>query len=286
MSAGDDPVYTDWKECSAEITICPALANDESIQYKLDPTYDLYLENWQAIPDFMCGSMSRTNLLVVVYGASYALGGILFYHIPDQVGRLPSFRMFSTPSLISQLIVLFVPSYWGKLFGFLLFGLTSTKNSLSYVYLFEFMHSRDKSFACSCINFADVAGSAVAGCFWLFVERDWFPLFFGTVAVSALAYTVVLIVSLESPKWLLMRGRTDEAIKVLNYIAWFNGVEHRVEPGTKFIEAQEENAAIPPSPLNKSVRASGSRRSSLNFENTPVYKENQLESNQYSSERT
>ena len=185
----------------------------------------------------MCGSPYRTNLLVVVYGAAYALGGMLFYHIPDQIGRLPSFKMFSTPSLVSQLIVLFVPFYWGKLFGFFLFGLTSTKNSLSYVYLFEFMHSRDKSFACSCINFADVAGSAVAGCFWLFIQKDWFPLYVGTVAVSTLAYFCVLAMSLESPKWLLLQGRTEEAIVVLNYIAWFNGVESRIAPETKFIEA-------------------------------------------------
>ena len=34
------------------------------------------------------------------------------------------------------------------------------------------------------------------------------------------------------------------------------------------------------------MKASNSRGSSLCFENTPVYKENQLESNQYSSERT
>ena len=53
-----------------------------------------------------------------------------------------------------------------------------------------------------------------------------------------------------------MHGKIEEAIKVLNYIAWFNGVAHRVEPGTKFIEAEEENAAVPPSPENKSLKAS------------------------------
>ena len=149
-----------------------------------------------------------TNLLVTVYGISFALGGILFYHIPDQVGRLASFKLFNTPNLVSQLVILFVPSYWAKVFGFFLFGFTSTKTSLSYVYLNEFMHSRDKSFASSCINFVDVAGSAVAGCFWLFVERDWHSLYVGIVSITTMGYIFVLYVSAESPRWLLLQGRT------------------------------------------------------------------------------
>ena len=81
--------------------ICPALSSGEEIEYKLDPTYEHYLANWQAEPDFMCGGKHLTNLLVTVYGISFALGGILFYHIPDQVGRLASFKMFNTPNLLS-----------------------------------------------------------------------------------------------------------------------------------------------------------------------------------------
>ena len=180
----------------------------------------------------MCATPYRTNLLVVVYGVAYALGGLLFYRIPDKSGRLPSFRMFSTPNLISQLIVTFVPFYWGKMIGFVLFGLSSLKNSLSYVYLFEFMHSKDKSFACSAINFADVSGAAIAGTFWLFVKKDWFPLYVGIVAVSGLAYLYIMVLNLESPKWLLLQGRTKEAIAVLNYIAWFNGVDNRISMDT------------------------------------------------------
>ena len=125
-----------------------------------------------------------------------------------------------------------MPLYWFKIFGFFLFGFSSLKNSLTYVYLFEFMHSNDKSFACSCINFADVSGAAIAGLFFLFVEKDWYPLYVGTVTVTTIAYMFVLIIYLESPKWLLHQGRTEEAIYVLNYIAWFNGVEYRIPTDT------------------------------------------------------
>ena len=102
------------------------------------------------------------------------------------------------------------------MFGFMLLGFTSLKNGLSYVYLFDFMHSKDKSFACSCINFADVSGSAIAGCFFLFIKRDWFPLYVGTIVVTTAAYLLILIMNVESPKWLLHQGRKGEAILVLN----------------------------------------------------------------------
>ena len=185
----------------------------------------------------MCAGQNQINLLLTAYSLSFALGGISFYHIPDQVGRLKSLHMFNTPNLISQLVILFIPSYWAKMFGFFLFGLTSTKSSLSYVYLNEFMNSRDKAFASSCINFVDVTGTAVAGLFWLYVERDCHSLFVGTVAITIIGYCFLVIVNAESPRWLLLNGRTVEAIRVLNYIAWFNGVENRVKEETKFIEA-------------------------------------------------
>ena len=116
--------------------------------------------------------------------------------------------------------------------GFFLFGLSSLKNSLAYIYLFEFMHSKDKSFACSCINFVDVSGTAIAGLFFLLIKKDWYPLYVCTVTVTTIAFMVVLIIYLESPKWLLYEGRTTEAISVLNDVAWFNGNEHRIPKGT------------------------------------------------------
>jgi len=44
-----------------------------------------------------------------------------------------------------------------------------------------------------------------------------------------------LLIVPESPKWLLIKkgSRSKEAIKVLNYIAWFNGTTYRVPPNTE-----------------------------------------------------
>ena len=140
-------------------------------------------------------------------------------------------------SLLAQIVVTLVPVYWFKLVAYLVFGFTQMKSSLSYVYLFEFVHSRDKSFACSCINILDALSPAIAGGFFLFIALDVYPLYIGTVISSATAYLIILFFNLETPMWLLHNGKTKEAISVLNYIAWFNGVEYRVPNDAAFIEA-------------------------------------------------
>ena len=102
----------------------------------------------------------------------WSIGGVLFFTLPDKIGRLPSFKIFSTMSLIAQLLITFMPSFWFKLVGYSLLGFSYIKSSLCYVYLFEFIHSRDKTFACSVVNFLDALSLAFSGLFFIFVMLD------------------------------------------------------------------------------------------------------------------
>ena len=186
----------------------------------------------------MCRSPYELNFLVSAYSLFYALGGVLFFTVPDKIGRLPSFKIFSTMNLLAQILTILTPVYWLKLTGYIVLGFSQLKSTLSYVYLFEFMHSRDKPFACSCINAMDALTPAIAGAFFLFVDLDVFPLYVTVVSISTVAYLTIMILNLETPMWLLHNGKTKEAISVFNYIAWFNGVEHRVPEEAQFIEAK------------------------------------------------
>ena len=80
------------------------------------------------------------------------------------------------------------------------------KSSLCYVYLFELLHSRDKAFACSSINFLDALTPAIAGAFFLFIDLDVYPLYMFTVTLSTLAYLTVMFINMETPMWLLLNG--------------------------------------------------------------------------------
>ena len=111
------------------------------------------------------------------------------------------------------------------------------KYVLSMVSACEFVHSRDKSFVCSVLNYYDALTPAISGIFFILVKQDIFPLYLLLVASSIVALLTILILNLETPRWLLHNGRTSEAIDTLNYIAWFNGVEGRIPQDSVFLEA-------------------------------------------------
>ena len=158
--------------------------------------------------------------------------------MPDRIGRWKTHATFGTISLIAQVTLLSVPLYWVRLPAMVLLGSMMIKNSLAYIWGFELTHSKQKSFASSTINLVDFSNAAVAGCFFLFVDNDWYPLYSTWVGMSAAAYIALLLFCVESPKWLLMQGRTREAIDALNYIAWFNGSPNRISYDTVFVEAK------------------------------------------------
>ena len=166
------------------------------------------------------------------------------FPMPDRIGRWRTHAIFGTGSLIAQVTLLKVPIYWVRLPAMIMLGSMMIKNSLAYIWGFEITHSRHKSFASSTINLVDFSNAAIAGCFFLFVENDWYALYSIWVALSAAAYLTLLCFCTESPKWLLMQGRTKEAIDSLNYIAWFNGSVHRIPADTDFIEAPLSSTAL------------------------------------------
>ena len=80
------------------------------------------------------------------------------------------------------------------------------KSTICYVYLFELLHSKDKAFACSCINTLDALTPAIAGLFFLFVELDVYPLYVISITTATIAYLTIMLVNMETPMWLLLNG--------------------------------------------------------------------------------
>ena len=108
----------------------------------------------------------------------------------------------------STLVILLIPYYVPKMIAFGLFGLSMIKYVLSMVSACEFVHSRDKSFVCSVLNYYDALTPAISGIFFILVKHDIFPLYFILVASSVVALLTILIFNLETPRWLLHNGRT------------------------------------------------------------------------------
>ena len=41
-----------------------------------------------------------------------------------------------------------------------------------------------------------------------------------------------MIIVPETPRWLVLNGKDEQAEKVMNYISWFNGSSYRVPAGS------------------------------------------------------
>ena len=51
--------------------------------------------------DLMCTSTGKINFLYVVWLVSLAAGGLLFFAVPDRIGRRKTHYIFSTLNLIA-----------------------------------------------------------------------------------------------------------------------------------------------------------------------------------------
>jgi len=56
--------------------------------------------------------------------------------------------------------------------------------------------------------------------------------------LGAVALFLAVVVMPESPKFLLINGRTEEAIASLNRIAWLNCAKSRIPSDAVFVETQ------------------------------------------------
>lgn len=58
-------------------------------------------------------------------------------------------------------------------------------------------------------------------------------------SLGALSLAFMLLVSPDSPRWLLAKGRKEEAIAAFNKIAVLNGSPNRIPAEAVFVEAED-----------------------------------------------
>ena len=71
--------------------------------------------------------------------------------------------------------------------------------------------------------------------YFMFISKDWYPLNFWVLVLSYVSFALTFICP-ESPRWLLVNGRTKDAIEVLNYMARCNGNSQRIPNDAQFVE--------------------------------------------------
>ncbi len=115
---------------------------------------------------------------------------------------------------------------------FFALALTNVKNGCSYVWAFESAGSKNKMFVTTVINAFDRSTLAVLGFMLIFLTRWWMVIAGTYWLAGALALFIGHYYIPESPLWLVMNNRNEEAIAVLNQIAKTNGVKERIAEDT------------------------------------------------------
>ena len=83
---------------------------------------------------------------------------------------------------------------------------SSTKNSISFVWIFELIESRLKSRCCTIVNTIATMPMVVVGLYILFISKNWFPIVFTAFLLDCLNFVLLIVYMPESPKWLLITG--------------------------------------------------------------------------------
>jgi len=186
--------------------------------------------------DLVCVNPVRTNSMISIHYVAYGISGLLFFSMTDRLGRKPTMTIMMGVHTAAQFLILFVPSYPARLIGLIFYGLTQMKNTVPYVYLVELVPARFSTSMSAGITSFDSATTAVVCIYFVFISKDWFPLFFAMTLLSTLSYLVIVFFLPESPIWLLNTGKTSDAIAALNKIGKFNGVGKQIPADAIFSE--------------------------------------------------
>ena len=109
--------------CSADEVICPALeANNSLIEYRVDESYDYYLNNWFVQMDLLCINPVRTSSMISAKYIAYGIAGLLLFAMPDRYGRKFTMIVNFAVHLVAQYLILFESAYWARSMGLILYG--------------------------------------------------------------------------------------------------------------------------------------------------------------------
>lgn len=98
---------------------------------------------------------------------------------------------------------------------------------------------KDNQLSCGFLNAFDSLTLTIIALYFTYVSKDWFFLFLTMTTLGALSLAFMVLVSPNSPKWLLAKGRKEEAIAAFNQIAKFNGSANRIPAEALFVEAED-----------------------------------------------
>ena len=186
--------------------ICPTLEQQNSpagFEYRVDKSYDYYLENWYSEMDLVCANMVAINFMVSARYIAYGVAGLFLFAMPDKYGRKWTIAITSAIMIVAQFLMIFVPTYEARLVGFIFFGLTMLKATVPYIYISELVPPKHAATVSVTMTSFDSATLLIFNLYLLFISRYWLPLVLTMTILASLALVCAVFILPESPSWLI-----------------------------------------------------------------------------------
>ncbi|WP_405943353.1 sugar porter family MFS transporter [Streptomyces sp. NBC_01020] len=146
-------------------------------------------------------------------------GGLLLGYVTDRLGRRPMFTIDLSVFLASALLMLFVTSPWMVFALGLVMGLAvGADYSIGSPLLAEFAPSEKRGHYLGILEILWNVGYVVAYLLGYIINTTWPGAWHITLAASAVPAVFCLLIRHglpESPRWLISKGRRDEAVAVI-----------------------------------------------------------------------
>lgn len=192
------------------------MGNNTWIEFKVDKNYTNYLDNWYTEMNFMCEPKQKIDTINSVFFAGFAIGGAVLSHFPDRIGRKTSLMIAGSIHLITQYIIMFSTAYQTRLIGFFLLGLFQIKNGVSIMYTIELLEDKHRNDIICWLNGYDGFTLAITAFWFLYINASWWSFFLTLTLLSTVCFVILMTFAPESPKWLLILDRKQEAVEAFN----------------------------------------------------------------------
>lgn len=208
---------SDYGNASSTINTCQA-SGDRCPGLVFTGPFTSVVSEWQLV----CDRKLVTTTITTIQMSGVLLGALITGQLADIFGRRKILYLNYLLMLIISFASAFAPS-WQVLaaFRFLVGGLVGGVMVVNFVLPLEFVTPSWRTF-CGCVGFWAVGLMTLA--LWGFLIRDWRTLIIAT-AVTGLPLLLSWRFVPESPRWLLSKGRVEEAKVLLVTMANYNQAE-------------------------------------------------------------
>uniref|UniRef100_A0A1J3D792 Organic cation/carnitine transporter 4 n=1 Tax=Noccaea caerulescens TaxID=107243 RepID=A0A1J3D792_NOCCA len=191
----------------------------------------------------ICGDKYKVGLVQAIFFAGCMIGAGVFGHLSDsKLGRKGSLTVVCIINAIFGIATAFSPNYWTYVTLRFLTGFSTGGVGLcAFVLATEPIGPSKRGVAgMSTFYFFSSGIALLSGIAYVF--RPWRELFIVSSLPSLLFLLIVIPFISESPRWYLVRGKVDEAMKLMHAIAKTNG-RHIPAGVTLALDDEEEATA-------------------------------------------